>query len=360
MPEQLQIVTTRQATAQHPRHSEPAMIELKDGSILIVWQEFEQSAEDNAPARLSTMISRDDGRSWSEHRVAVENSPGDINVYSPSLVRSKDGDILLIYMRKHSCEAGKPLEWSGYIKRSTNEGRTFGPESLVWSRRPLGMASSVVKRLDTGRLLLPILRQTGLVWSPTDHWVAGCLFSDDDGASWQTSQTWLDLPMRGAMEPHVAQLSDGRVMMVMRTQLGAIFQSLSSDGGTTWSKPQTSSIPAPESCPELVNIPDSTDLMLAWNNSEYDMHFASHYGKRNPLSVAISKDNGATWGKPREIVNNPNHGHTNPVAFCTRSGKWVLAWFEAEYSKRWLMEENFSLRAAIFNRQWLYADPVPE
>jgi hypothetical protein len=55
-------------------------------------------------------------------------------------------------------------------------------------------------------------------------------------------------------------------------------------------------------------------------------------------------------------VNDPNRGHTNPVAFFTSSGKCVLAWFEAEYSQRWLMEEMFSLRAAVFDKQWLYQE----
>ena len=47
----------------------------------------------------------------------------------------------------------------------------------------------------------------------------------------------------------IVELRDGRLLMHMRTQLGAVFQSDSTDGGATWSKPQTTGLRAPQSMP---------------------------------------------------------------------------------------------------------------
>lgn len=356
MSDEPQIITIRQSTPEHPRHSEPAMIELKDGAVLIVWQEYEGSeagSEDNAPGHLSAMISRDEGKSWGEHRVLVPNLPGDVNVYSPSLIRSHDGGILLIFFRYNLLEAGKPPQTTAFMWKSNDEGRTFSQSSIIWSKQPLAFASGVVKRLKSGRLLLPICRQTGAVWSTTDHEAAGSAWSDDDGQTWTISQSRPDVPMRGAMEPHVAERRDGGVLMVMRTQLGAVFQSISADGGITWSKPQTTGLKAPESCPELINIPNSDHLMIVWNNSEYDLKFGSHYGKRSPLTAAISKDDGKTWSEPKNIVADPRRCYTNPVACFLSSGRCILAWFEMGYNEKWCMFGNIDLRAALIDRPWL-------
>ncbi|MCC7349337.1 MAG: exo-alpha-sialidase [Phycisphaerales bacterium] len=352
----VKVVTIAQATPHNPRHSEPAMIELKDGSLMIVWQEFDGSelgADDHAPGHLSTMVSRDGGMSWGERRVLVENLPGDVNVFSPSLIRSREGDILMVFFRYNEFVPEKPPSTTAYLWRSCDEGKTFTPVSLLWSCRPLAFASGVIKRLKSGRLLMPICRQTGQVWSPTDHEVSGSAYSDDDGRSWTISDGWVDLPMRGAMEPHVAELPDGRVMMVARTQLGAVFQSISSDGGITWSKGQTTGLKAPESCPELVNLPDSDDLLIVWNNSEYDMKFGSHYGKRSPLTLAVSKDGAKTWSAPKNVVDDPKRCYTNPVIYFMRSGRCVLAWFEMGYNDKWQMFGRIDLRGAIFDRSWL-------
>ncbi|MCC6424137.1 MAG: exo-alpha-sialidase [Phycisphaerales bacterium] len=351
-----QIVTIAQSSPQNPRNSEPAMIELNDGSLMIVWQEFESSeleAEDNAPGHLSAMVSCDGGISWGGRRVLVENLPGDANVFSPNLIRSREGDILMLFFRYNELTAGKPPMTTAYLWRSRDDGKTFAEESTLWSRKPLAYASGVIKRLKSGRILLPICRQTGLVWSPTDHEVSGSVYSDDDGRTWTISDSWVDLPMRGVMEPHVAELRDGRVMMVVRTQLGAVFQSISSDGGITWSKGQTTGLKAPESCPELANLPGSDDLLIVWNNSEYDMKFGSHYGKRSPLSAAISRDDGKTWSMPKNIVADPNRCYSNPVIYFTRSGKCVLVWFEMGYNQNWCMSGHIDLRGAIFDRSWL-------
>lgn len=354
-----QIVLVASATVEHPRHSEPAVIERHDGSLFMVWQEYlhnRHGGADNAPSQLSAMTSADSGLAWGEHRVLVRNAPDDVNVYSPNLLKLGNGDWLFIYFRYHVLESGKPPSTSAYICRSSDEGRTFEVPRAIWEHRPLGFASGVVKRISTGRVVLPIGRQTGAIWSTSDHAMLGCVLSDDEGATWKESANWVDLPLRGAMEAHVEELRDGQLLMVMRTQLGAVFQSHSTDGGLTWTKAQTTGLRAPESCPELIRIPRTGDLLVVWNNSEYDPKFGSHYGKRSPLTVAVSRDDGLTWTHIHDIETDPGRAFSNPVAFITSRDKVVLIYWTCPYfTERWCMNvERIDLRAAVFDLDWLY------
>ena len=46
--------------------------------------------------------SADGGLTWGAHRVVTETNPGDVNVYSPNLIRAADGGMLLLFMRQHT------------------------------------------------------------------------------------------------------------------------------------------------------------------------------------------------------------------------------------------------------------------
>ncbi len=69
------------------------------------------------------------------------------------------------------------------------------------------------------------------------RYVACSLVSDDDGQTWQRSNL-IDLgghgDHSGAMEPTVAELIDGRLLMLIRTHWGRFWEALSDDGGLSW------------------------------------------------------------------------------------------------------------------------------
>jgi sialidase-1 len=263
-------------------------------------------------------------------------------------------------MRYHSFSKAQnkypPASAFAWISR--DEGATFKPIGTLWKEQPITLASSTLRRLSTGRLLIPANRDLSQKGQP-DHWEAGVYLSDDGGATWRPGDTWVDLPMRGAMEPHVEELRDGRLLMVMRTQLGAVYQSHSADGGKSWSKGVSLGIEAPESCPELVKVPATMDLALVWNASRYDPRHFSHFGKRTPLSIAITRDDGRTWSKPRHIESDPGWAYSNPGALFTSKGTLVVNYWACQYQANGAMS-NFPihLKAAIMDVSWLYeADP---
>jgi hypothetical protein len=173
------------------------------------------------------------------------------------------------------------------------------------------------------------------------------LRSEDDFKTWTVSNT-ISLPMKGTMEPCIAERSDGVLNMVMRTQLGSVFYSESYDKGVTWTKPQTTGLRAPESCPCIAAIPGTDAQLVIWNNSEYDMHYRSHYGKRTPLTMAISTDGLKTFSDFFDIETDPGRAFTNPSVTITSSGLFVLNYWTAKYNKEGIFGIPLDLKIATF------------
>ena len=346
------IVTAAETTPEYTRNSEGDVIELDDGRLLLVYMEFTGDGSDVAQTRFAAKASSDGGLTWDKHRVITETAPGDVNVYSPNLIRAQNGDILLFFIRQHNAA---PPSITHHAWKSGDQGKTFAPHAEYAKEQAYSLCNAVIKRLDSGRLLLPTSQTHQAGDGPYGHAYAGAvLYSDDDGLTWEVSESRVQLPMRGVMEPHVEQTRDGRVLMVMRSQLGALFTSESTDDGVTWSSPQTSGLRAPESCPELVRIPSTGDLLMIWNNSPYDPAFRSHYGKRSPLTAAVSKDEGKTWEHVRDIEDDPGRAFSNPGCRFTREGKAVVNYWTCEYLPDWRMQDVIDLRVAIIDTEWFY------
>lgn len=351
-------VMIAEAKGKNVRNSEGTMVELKEGTLLLIWQEFEQGPggdSDFFPSRLAAMTSHDGGRTWGGRRVLVETAPGDTNVFSPSLLRLPDRGILFCYMTYHGFDKAqnKYPPASAFALVSRDEGKTFTSLGTLWKVQPVTLASSTLRLLTGGRIVLPANRDLSRKGEP-DHWEAGAVFSDDGGRTWDWCANWVDLPMRGAMEPHIEELRDGRLLMVMRTQLGAVYRAESGDRGKTWSKGTSLGIEAPESCPDLIRIPGSAELLLVWNASRYDPKYYSHFGKRTPLSLAISSDDGKTWSPPRHIEADPNRAYSNPGSLFTHDGTLILNYWTCDYQPTGAMS-NFPihLKGAIIGADWL-------
>lgn len=358
------IVTVSASSKQWPRKGEGDVIELADGRLLLVSMEFGGEGDDFAKTRLVAHESSDGGLTWGGHRVITDTAPGDVNVYSPNLIRGQDGGVLLIFHRNHDAKGNDPRGgFTLHAWKSSDEGRTFNPLSEFFPRGPYQLCNATVKRLRSGRLLLPLNSAVPAV--PGDHgpwgkFAVSVAFSDDDGRTWQASADKLTLPKRGAMEPHVEQAGDGRVLMVMRSQLGKLQLSESTDDGVHWSEPRPIDLTTPESCPELVRIPSTGDLLMIWNNS-FDPNFRSHFGKRSPLSAAISKDHGRTWQPIGDIESDPRRAFSNPGCRFTRDGRAVINYWTCEYLPDWRMQDIIDLRVAIIAPTWFdrTAKPSP-
>jgi sialidase-1 len=298
-----QTLLTIEPTKENPRSSEGDIIELKDGRLCLIYSRFTGGGDDDAAADLALRTSPDGGATWSDDQIVVRRAGG-LNVMSVSLLRLATGEIALFYLRKTSTEDCRPL-----MCLSTDEART-------WSAPVLCIPDEVgyyvlnndrAVQLRSGRLLLPVAlhRTPGGPWDS-----AGTImcYLSDDGKTWRRSR---DI-FRGyapsgqritVQEPGVVELKDGRLMMYLRTDAGSQYVCHSSDGGATWSKAVPSALASPLSPASIARIPWTGDLLCVWND-----HSGAHpysAGRRTPLCLAVSRDEGTTWSRSEVIEPDP-------------------------------------------------------
>ena len=205
-------------------------------------------------------------------------------------------------------------------------------------------ALNSVTQLRSGRILLPFARRTNRTWADRGEGLdaytyvgwAECtlVYSDDAGATWHLSPAALKVPTPnlhtyGAVEPVVLELRDGRVWMLIRTQLGRLYESFSEDG-IIWSRPRPTHLLSSDSPVGLVRLPDDR-IVLLWNSC---LRYPYALGGRHVLHAAISEDEGRSYRGYREVVRDPlrneppppggDHGTAYPFPSLTRDGNVIL------------------------------------
>ncbi len=305
------------ATDQYPRNTEADVEVLPDGRLLLAYTRFEGGGSDFDRAEIVGRYSSDKGRTWSPPNVLQANDAG-MNCMSATLRQLPDGDLLLFYLRKNSA-----TDLHVMVKRSADHGATWS-EALQATEGEgyYVMNNARVVRLSSGRLVAPVSYcpdARGAI-DAGGHHVVLCYLSDDEGRTWHASGNRLDLPLRGAMEPAVAETADGSLLMHIRTQLGRIYRSRSKDKGETWSPTEMVRLLSPEAPSALARVPDSDDLLLIWNDN-YDRALPMG-GKRTPLRSAISTDGGEKWLNYRTIEADPGRSFSYPS--ITFAGDEVL------------------------------------
>ena len=276
----------------NPRNSEAAIMPLRDGSLLLGWTEFYAgNGADHGPARLSGKISTDEGRTWGEKFPLVENDGG-CNVMEVNFLRLHKGDIALFYCQKNT----ESTDCRVMMRTSPDEGKTWSPpKQLSPSGKYTGLTNGRCLRLRTGRILLE-------AWEGGDSY---CCLSDDDGQTWRDSQRVR--PAAGeCWEPAAVELQDGRVMMLLRTQLGGQYKSLSGDGGETWSEPVPTALVGTAAPVSISRVPTTRDLLALWNHNP-------GAGHRNPLTAALSRDEGETWERFKNLEEAPDDAWAYPA-----------------------------------------------
>ena len=293
----------------NPRNSEGDFVKLDDGKIMFIYSHFiGDSPSDFRMSHLAARYSSDGGESWtSEDEIVVENE-GAMNVMSVSLLRLQNGNIALFYARKNSINDCIP-----YMRISSDEGNSWSePVRCITDRDGYFVLNNArVIQLSSGRLLMPVALHIsdeastsplGKKFNP--YGKLFCYYSDDGGQTWKQNGE-VSIP-EGllAQEPGLIELKKGDVMMFIRTNTGVQYKSISRNKGKKWSMAIPTNIPSPVSPATIVRIPSTGDLLLVWNNNGVKKNNAR--GKRTPLNVAISSDEGLTWNHVKTLHDDPD------------------------------------------------------
>ncbi len=286
----------------NPRNSEGDFINLKDGRILFVYSHYYgDSGSDHAPAYLAGRYSDDGGKTWTGTDEIILPNEGGMNVMSVSLLRLQNGDIALFYLRKNSTVDCIPM-----MRISKDEAKSWS-EAIPCITDKEGyfvLNNDRVVQLEDGRLVLAVAMHEGPGMERNNQGDLYCYYSDDSGQTWTSSEKVPNTTDIITQEPGLIEMSDGRLMMFIRASGGYQQLSYSSDRGKTWSHIEQSNIPSPVSPATIERIPGTDDWLMVWNNN--DGSIPEIKGKRTPLTVAVSKDEGKTWDYIENIKDDPD------------------------------------------------------
>lgn len=289
-------------------------VELADGRLMTI---------DAQGMRTST----DDGKTWSEGRPVCEGiaggSPGQQEPAAYYVVRTRSGSLVAVYLDFTTYH----FSWDNAINQPKDDCRLE-----IWAIRSLDGGETWIDRqrllegynpnffgfqqTRDGRLVAVVPH---LVRDP-GRYAACSLTSDDDGKTW-THSNLIDLgghgDHSGAMEPALAELSDGKLLMLIRTHWGRFWEAISEDGGTAWRTVRPSAIEAPSAPGYLLKL-QSGRLVLVYNAPP----------GREELSVVFSEDDAKTWTAPLVIARQKSGQLSYPYVLERRPGElWVIAGF---------------------------------
>ncbi|MHC4477119.1 MAG: sialidase family protein [Planctomycetota bacterium] len=338
-------------TEAQTRNSEGDIVRLKDGRLCLIYTRFTGGRRDHSTADLAMRTSADNGKTWSEDRIIVPNE-GKCNVMSVSIVRLKNNELLLFYLRKderlRSCNT--------YVRRSADEFNSLSEPVRVTLLEGYHVVNNDrVVQLSTGRLIVPAALHTGFdetgnVTEFTGKAVIMAYYSDDNGRSWQRSKTPvtpIELRKLVLQEPGVVQLKDGRLWMFARTGHGFQYGCYSKDRGLTWSQPEPTNLASPLSPATIERIPWTGDLLCVWND-----HSGTHVfprDRRTPLCIAISKDDGKTWSQSRVIEGDPDGWYCYTSMTCV-DDRVLLSYCAGDRQVGGLNR----LKVLAITKDWLY------
>ncbi|MBI3986539.1 MAG: exo-alpha-sialidase [Lentisphaerae bacterium] len=329
----------------------PVILRLGDGTLQAVFPRCgEGIGAEKAPyvaSEIAARFSRDNGRTWTEEQALFRLPSAHGGWWGVEGIEAfvDDQDEVHVFLLNDAR--------TGVVPSETSAGATTGGEAErpaadtlqtmrldIWHaksgdgrknwRSPqclwkgyTGALNSVIQ-LRNGRILLPFSYLTDRAWGGNrgggldsftfkGQYDCTLLYSDDRGATWHLSPAALNVVVPdivsayGAVEPVVVELMDGRVWMLIRTQLGRFYESFSRDG-IAWSAPRPTGLLSSDSPPGLVRLSDGR-LVMFWNLC---LRYPYAYGGRQVLHAAISGDDGKTWRGYREVLRDPLRGEPPP------------------------------------------------
>lgn len=246
------------------------------------------------------------------------------------LFQNKAGTVLLIYgtmQGKLDGPYGPGVRWVTCdlkISKSSDNGETWLEQ--VFIEEKLGH----VPRCKPIRLT-------------NDEIIFGTEYLDGSSRIWASADEGENWSMVGGVfglkteQPALIQRPDGSLLALLRPagDISCIHKSHSYDYGRTWTPAVVTDNPCPHSALDAVRLSDGR-IVMAWNN---------HPKLRNPLTLAISEDEGETWPYKRDLVTGDGEFHY-PAIIQSHDGSLHLSF----------TNNRRTIDHIVLNPEWIQGD----
>lgn len=283
------------------------IVELPNGDLLAAWFGGRTEGDKSVAIWLSR---KPLGGTWSAPIVVARYN--EVPCWNPVLFRDSK-DVVWIFFKVGPNEES----WVGAYRTSSDNGKNWGDVTYL----PAGLLGPIRNKpilLSNGNILAGSSKEAGMrrgdnkprpYWS----WAAWTELSEDGGKSWTIHGpiTYTGVNY-GVIQPTLWEIQPGHLKMLLRSTelIGAICESTSDDGGRTWTTARPTSLPNPDSGIDAVRMTDGT-IALVYNHAKHG---------RTPLNLALSTDNGNTWGFPNVLENAPGE-YSYPAIIQGKDGK---------------------------------------
>lgn len=257
------------------------IVRLDDGSLIAAW--FAGTKEGAEDVMIWVSICRDGV--WGEPRCVTDEQG--IPHWNPVLFRTDEQTVTLFYKLGH-----KISDWKTMIIQSCDGGESWSsPGELIDGDESGGRGPVKNKaiRASNGRILAPGSTERG-PWRP---------FVD----VFEPRTGWIKKPINvvvgegekiNLIQPTLWEAPEGHIHAIIRSNQGKIYRSDSEDFGDSWCDAYPTDMPNNNSGIDCVLLDDGR-LVLACNP------VGGNWGKRTPLSIFVSTDNGATFEKQLDL-----------------------------------------------------------
>ena len=285
-------------------------------------------------------VSDDDGLSWSEPYVGDDGHGEPLQAPANSLVTLGDGNIGITYGIRTGADTNR-YGRRVCFRRSDDEGRTWSAAVVVNPDQSAYSYQDVLLRTGSGRLIMPLYTSLGQGkfhqqgapfvggyvggrFVSTDahfydtHFAAvSVYYSDDEGQTWQRNIDGELLIVlgygghyQGVAEPSVCEVAPGKLLMMMRTRLGRLYQAWSDDNGETWTRPQPTQLASTQAPAQVRAFKDTGHLLCVFTQqSEREIRRGFI---RTRLSAAISRNGGGVWEHFQNVESLHEQTHVEP------------------------------------------------
>lgn len=305
------------------------LLTLPDGRLGCVWFGGTQEGVPDISIWFSTL--EPGGSQWSAPEQLSNDSTR--SEQNPILFTAPDGLLWLLYTAQ---KAGNQDTAEVRRRISTDSGRTWGEVETLFPANETGgvFVRQLPVVLPSGRLIVPIFR---CITTPGEKWVgnsddSAVMISDDAGATW----TEHVLPgSLGCVHMNIQPVADGSLLALFRSRWAdSIYESRSTDDGSTWSEPVPTELPNNNSSIQFTALADGR-LALVYNHSRAEENterrlslydeidddgLAEEQGQlAEPVPGAASSDGDARrafWGTPRSpmtLAISEDSGRSWPI-----------------------------------------------